>query len=119
LAFVYALADHVILPPGTPDLFRFRDQRYLIRGVDVYAYRQHMRPRSTRWQTVFLAHSDFRHLVHPFSWFLDDSPEHRTSADDDATPWESFLPPPDGSPGRQEPVETKVQETARVRGRLE
>ncbi|GIW85323.1 MAG: HYExAFE family protein [Thermogemmata sp.] len=119
LAFVYALADHAVLPPGTPDLFRFRDQCYLMRGVDVYAYRQHMRPRSTRWQTVFLSRSDFRHLVRPFSWFLDDSLEHRTSADDDATPSEPFLPPPDVSRRRQEPAETNGQETARVRGQLE
>jgi hypothetical protein len=120
LAFVYALADHVILPPGTPDLFRFRDQRYLIRGVDVHAYRQYMRLRSTRWQTVFLSRSDFRHLVRPFSWFLDDSPEQRTSTHSDAPPAEAFLLlPADGSRRRPEPMETHARETARVPSQLE
>lgn len=94
LAFVYALADHVVLPHGTPDLFRFREQRYLIRGVDVHAYRQHMRPRSERWQTVFLSRADFRRLVRPFSWFLDASPEHLLSAEDHPPPSESLLPLP-------------------------
>ena len=71
LAFVYAVAEHVVLPLGTVDLIRWQGQLYLIRGVDVHAYRQHMRQRSRRWQTVFLPRSDFRRLVRPFSWFLD------------------------------------------------
>jgi len=74
LAFVYAVAEHVVLPPGTVDLIRWQGQLYLIRGVDVHAYRQHMRQRSRRWQTVFLHRSDFRRLVRPFSWFLEPSP---------------------------------------------
>jgi hypothetical protein len=94
LAFVYALAEHVVLPPGTVDLIRFRQQRYLIRGVDVHAYRQHMRQRSVRWQTVFLPRSDFRRLVRPFSWFLDAGPLDLSSPDDNITPLKSSVPLP-------------------------
>lgn len=72
LAFVYRLAPSLELPPTTPDLFSFRGQRYLIRGVDVRDYRDFMRPRSPSWQTVYLTVADFRRLVQPFSSFLPD-----------------------------------------------
>lgn len=70
LAFIYALDEQTVLPAGTPDLFVYRGRRYLIRGVDACAYRQRMRQRSQRWQTVYLSAADFRQLVRPFSWFL-------------------------------------------------
>lgn len=76
LAFVYALEESTILPAGTPDQFLYRGQRYLIRGVDARAYRQRMRCRSRRWQTVHLRVADFRELVQPFSWFLQPHPTH-------------------------------------------
>ncbi len=70
LAFVYHLADVVELPADTPDLFPFRDRRYLMRGVLVTDYRQHLRPRSPRWGTVHLPTAIFRRVVLPFSRFL-------------------------------------------------
>src|SRR5947207_1312942 len=70
LAFVYHLAPDVGLPPETPDLFEFRDHLYLIRGVEVSAYRAAMRTRSPRWGTVHLPTAAFRAAVKPFSHFL-------------------------------------------------
>lgn len=70
LAFVYHLAPDVEMPPDTPDLFAFRHRIYLMRGVSVSDYRDHMRTRSPRWRTVHLASADFRELVKPITHFL-------------------------------------------------
>ena len=70
LAFVYDLAPHLELPPGTLDQFVFRGRVYLMRGVAVGDYRAHMRTRSPRWRTVDLATDDFRAVVKPISHFL-------------------------------------------------
>jgi hypothetical protein len=70
LAFVYDLALHIDLPADTPDLFVFRGHVYLLRGVLVTDYREHMRTRSPRWGTVHLLSDDFRSLIKPFSHFL-------------------------------------------------
>lgn len=70
LAFVYHLADAVELPAETPDLFAFRDDRYLMRGVTVTDYRTHLRTRSPRWGTVHLPTAAFRRVVKPFSEFF-------------------------------------------------
>ncbi len=70
LVFVYALAEPITLPPGTPDLFRYHNRRYLLRGVHVVDYCQAMRRRSSRWNTVDVPAAVFRHIVRPFSEFL-------------------------------------------------
>lgn len=70
LAFVYHILPSVVLPADTPDLFAFRDRVYLFRGVAVEDYREVMKARSPRWQTVDLAADDFRRLVRPFTHFL-------------------------------------------------
>jgi hypothetical protein len=70
LAFVYLVAPEIALAPFTPDLFVFRDARYLVRGVEVNDYRSAMRPRSPRWRTVHLSTAEFRAIIRPFSWFL-------------------------------------------------
>lgn len=69
-AFIYHVLPGIELMWGTPDLFRFRDRRYLIRGVSVTDYRDAMRPRSPRWGTVHLTTEAFRRVVKPFSHFL-------------------------------------------------
>lgn len=74
LAFVYLLGPDIALAPFTPDLFLFRDARYLIRGVEVNDYRAAMRTRSPSWQTVHLPTADFRDIIKPFSWFLTGRP---------------------------------------------
>jgi hypothetical protein len=70
LAFVYLLAPDVAIAPFTPDLYVFRGERYLVRGVDVGEYRAAMRTRSPRWETVHLSTAAFRRIVRPFSFFL-------------------------------------------------
>lgn len=70
LAFVYHLAPDLALAPFTPDVFGFRGERYLVRGVDVGEYRTAMRTRSPRWETVHLPTAAFRDMVRPFSEFL-------------------------------------------------
>jgi hypothetical protein len=74
LAFVYDVAVHLELPPGTPDQFVFRGRVYLLRGIPVTDYRRHMRTRSPRWRTVHLPTADFRALVKPISHFLTPAP---------------------------------------------
>jgi hypothetical protein len=70
LAFVYQIDASVMLPPFTPDVFAYRDDVYLARGICVRDYREHMKPRSSRWGTVDLPAADFRRIVRPFSEFL-------------------------------------------------
>lgn len=69
-AFVYHLAPEIWLAHGTPDAFAFRDELYLIRGVEVVDYRSAMRTCSPRWDTVYVPPARFRAVVKPFSWFL-------------------------------------------------
>jgi len=66
LVFAYLLGPNVQMSPDTPDLFTFRNQTYLFRAVDVMEYRDHMRTRSPRWDTVSLSSLDFRSVVRPF-----------------------------------------------------
>ena len=70
LVFAYLLHRTVQLADTTPDLFVFRNRRYLFRAIDADDYRDRMRVRSPRWQTVCLAREDYRALVRPFSDFL-------------------------------------------------
>lgn len=83
LAFVYQIQPLFALPSGTPDLFPFRTDNYLMRGIEVGEYRQQMRRRSQSWNTVHLPVAAFRQLVRPFSDFLipaDELPRHRDTA---------------------------------------
>ncbi len=75
LAFVYLIQPPYVLPKGTPDLFPFRADYYLMRGIRVSEYRERMRPRSPKWGTVHLPVEAFRQLVRPFSEFLFPAPE--------------------------------------------
>lgn len=70
LVFVYRLGDEVRLPPGTADLWEWRQRRWLFRAVSADAYRRAMRPRSPKWGTVALPAAAFRALVRPISEFL-------------------------------------------------
>lgn len=65
-AFVYWID-----PPLTPEtgMFAFRDKWYLLMGIDLIEYRNHMRRRSPKWGTVALPAADFRQLARPLeSW---------------------------------------------------
>ena len=57
--------------PLTPEagMFEFRDRWYLLMGIDLGEYRNHMRRRSVKWETVALPAEDFRQLARPIdSW---------------------------------------------------
>ena len=72
LAFVYWID-----PPLTPEpgMFEFRDRWYLLMGVDLAEYRDHMRRRSAKWETVCLPAEDFRSLARPIESWLNDAHE--------------------------------------------
>ena len=66
LAFVYWIEPPLLPEPG---MFEFRDRWYLLMGIDLGEYRQHMRRRSAKWETVCLPAADFRALARPLeSW---------------------------------------------------
>ena len=49
--------------------FHHRDRWYLLMGVELTDYRNHMRRRSAKWETVSLAAAAFRQLARPIeSW---------------------------------------------------
>jgi hypothetical protein len=55
------------LPETTPDLWEYRGRRYLLRAVLADDYRQQMRVRSPKWDTVHLPRAVYRDLAMPFS----------------------------------------------------
>jgi hypothetical protein len=66
LMFVYWID-----PPLTPEpgMFEFRDRWYLLMGIELHEYQEHMRRRSVKWETVALPQADFRSLARPIeSW---------------------------------------------------
>jgi hypothetical protein len=66
LAFVYWI--EAPLTPG-PGMFEHRERWYLLMGIDLNEYRNHMRRRSPKWETVCLPANDFRELARPIeSW---------------------------------------------------
>src|SRR5213078_4720888 len=67
LSFIY----WIDAPPLTPEpgMFEHRERWYLLLGVDLSEYRNHMRRRSVKWETVALPAEDFRQLARPIeSW---------------------------------------------------
>jgi hypothetical protein len=69
LVFAYHLLPEAKLPDTLVDLWTFRGRRYLFRAVDVDDYREHMRVRSPRWDTVALPRQAFRALCRPVQHF--------------------------------------------------
>lgn len=66
LAFAYWIEPPLTVEPG---MFEFRDRWYLLMGVELNEYRDHMRRRSAKWETVCLPAEDFRSLARPIdSW---------------------------------------------------
>ncbi len=80
LVFAYHLHPSVVLPEATDDLWTWRGRRYLLRAVPVEAYREHLRVRSPRWDTVDVPGAIFRELVRPFRHF---SHAVKATAEDD------------------------------------
>ncbi len=66
LMFVYWIDPP--LTPG-PGMFGHRERWYLVLGVELAEYQEHMRRRSVKWETVALPQADFRSLARPIeSW---------------------------------------------------
>jgi hypothetical protein len=66
LAFLYWIDPPLLPEAGT---FEHRDRWYLLMGIDLKEYRDHMRRRSAKWETVALSREDFRQLARPLeSW---------------------------------------------------
>lgn len=66
LAFIYWIDAPLTPEPG---MFEHRERWYLLMGVDLSEYRNHMRRRSPKWETVTLTAEDFRQLARPIeSW---------------------------------------------------
>ena len=66
LTFVYWIDPPLAEEPG---MFLYRGRWYQMMGVDLSEYRDHMRRRSSKWETVALAAEDFRSLARPSeSW---------------------------------------------------
>jgi len=66
LMFVYWV-DAPLTP--APGMFEHRDRWYLMLGVGLDEYQDHMRRRSAKWETVALPQAEFRSLARPIeSW---------------------------------------------------
>ena len=66
LTFIYWIDPPLTEEPG---MFLHRGRWYQMMGVDLAEYRDHMRRRSAKWETVALGAEDFRCLARPIeSW---------------------------------------------------
>lgn len=65
--FVYWIDAPLIAEAG---MFEHEARWYVMMGVELQEYRQHMRQRSAKWQTVALGIADFRALARPINDWL-------------------------------------------------
>ncbi len=67
LTFIYWID-----PPLMPEagMFEHRDRWYVLYGVDLAEYRNAMRQRSPKWETVCLPAQEFRNLARAFETWL-------------------------------------------------
>lgn len=66
LTFMYWIDPPLVPEPG---MYEHRERWYLLMGIDLSEYRDHMRRRSAKWETVSLPSEDFRSLARPLeSW---------------------------------------------------
>jgi hypothetical protein len=66
LTFIYWIDPPLAPEPG---MYCHKGRWYLLMGVDLAEYRNHMRRRSAKWETVCLPAEDFRSLARPIeSW---------------------------------------------------
>jgi hypothetical protein len=67
--FIYWIDSPLSETDPEPGRFQFRDRWYLLMGIELTDYRNHMRRRSAKWETVSLAADAFRQLARPIeSW---------------------------------------------------
>src|SRR5829696_5545831 len=62
LTFIYWIDEPLTPEPG---MFCHKGRWYWLMGVDLTEYRNHMRRRSAKWETVALPADDFRSLARP------------------------------------------------------
>jgi hypothetical protein len=67
LAFAYWIDAPLHSEPG---MFEHRSRWYLLLGIELSEYRNHMRRRSAKWETVALPAADFRSLARPIEEWL-------------------------------------------------
>lgn len=72
LVFAYELATD---DPDQPEMLQFRDRRYSFHGVWAAAYREAMKARSAKWDTVWLPSASYRSLRFPLTQFLAEEPQ--------------------------------------------
>ncbi len=65
--FVYWIDPPLVPEPG---MFEHQDRWYLALGVELQEYRQYMRRRSAKWETVCLGIADFKSLARPIDEWL-------------------------------------------------
>ena len=81
--FIYHVLPTVALDAGTPDLWEFRGEKYLLRAVTLNEYSSHVRSRSPKWGTVDLPGAAFRSLARPFRYYTHECPCGAEEAPDD------------------------------------
>jgi hypothetical protein len=67
ISFVYWIDAPLTPEPG---MFEFKNRWYYMVGIDLSEYRNHMRRRSPKWETVALGAEDFRSLARPIEQWL-------------------------------------------------
>lgn len=67
LTFIYWIDAPLTPEPG---MFSHQDRWYHLLGVELAEYRNHMRRRSVKWETVALPLADFRTLARPMEEWL-------------------------------------------------
>jgi hypothetical protein len=67
LTFVYWIDPPLAPEPG---MFEHRDRWYVLMGIDLGEYRNAMRRRSAKWETVALPAEEFRNLARPLETWL-------------------------------------------------
>jgi hypothetical protein len=65
--FIYWIETPLTPEPG---MFEYRGRWYWMMGIDLAEYRNHMRRRSVKWETVSLPAEDFRSLARPIDNWL-------------------------------------------------
>lgn len=67
LTFIYWIDPPLTAEPG---MFSHKGRWYLMMGIELAEYRNHMRRRSAKWETVSLPAEDFRSLARPIEQWL-------------------------------------------------
>ncbi len=74
--FMYRVMPTVTLG-DTPDVWHYKNELYLFRGVTLDDYRKNMRVRSPKWGTVGLPKGTFEQIARPFRFFSHEKSRER------------------------------------------